>query len=259
MRIQGCFAALVKRVSLKLSTMDIDMHGFRLYVSTLFPPGDFVFKNDTIMEIFSAITHNRLWDHFYYSPVEQICKEFGWEDLEVRGWINRYKAELAGFKATTKIIDYIKECNDEDEIADSEQSIHLYKARYDKKYCRKLTVKLKVPVTEKSLDYIDEFWRSIADLFLLPSLPVLLEKIREGSTEVTWFISAIAASQIESAILNADSVRLFQRFEVMQIILNSRIVYTANQDDMISLLWTELLETKEQLKVRKQEQLNACQ
>ena len=69
--------------------------------------------------------------HYYCTPIEEIAKEFGGDDLELRGWIDDYKSELAGFKATTKIVDYIKVCNDEEEIADSDQSLQKDIARYD--------------------------------------------------------------------------------------------------------------------------------
>lgn len=197
-RVKGCFAALVKRVSIRLSTMDIDMRGFRLFIAALFPPGNFISDAVSVIDIFSAITHCRLWDYSFYNPIEEICKEYGEDDPELSKYISSYKAELAGFKATTKIIDFIEECNDEEDIACSDDSIDQYMARYDKKYYRRLAVKLKSPVAENSLEYVDHFWRSLADLFLLPSLPVLLDSIHRGCTEITWSISSKAASKIES-------------------------------------------------------------
>ena len=142
-------------------------------------------------------------------------------------YISSYKAELAGFKATTKIIDFIEECNDEEDIAYSDDSIGQFKARYDKKYYRRLAVKLKSPVAENSLEYVDDFWRSIADLFLLPSLPVLLESIHRGCTEITWSISSKAASKIESSVL------LFYRLlDVIQVKLDDEILFMAEEDDV---------------------------
>ncbi len=150
-RIKGCFATLVDKVAMKLSSMNINMERFRTFVAILFPPGDCISNTATVIEIFKALTHTRLWDHSSYSAFESIYKEFGAEDPELRKWIDGYKAELAGFKVTMKIIDYIKIC-DSDDFADSEQSIGQYKARYDKKYCHKLAVKIQKKITEKSLE-----------------------------------------------------------------------------------------------------------
>lgn len=196
------------------------MHKFRPFISNLFPPGDFVSNTATIVEIFDALTHNRLWSHFSYSTFESINKEFGKGDPELKNLVDNYKAELAGFKATTRIIDFIKECNNEDDIADSEQTI---KGKYDKKYCRKLTMKLKSQITERSLDYVDEFWRSVADNFFLPSLPIQLDSIQEGCTEISWLISAQAASRIESVL---HSIKFLQQCEVIKILMDGRVFYT---------------------------------
>lgn len=193
------------------------MNDFRLYISTLFSPGDFISKCDSISEIFSAISHNLLWDYFFYHPVEQICKDFGNRNSELKRLINNYKSDLAGFKATTKIIEYIRECKDENEIADPKKSISQYKARYDPQYCRRLAVKLNVPITIKSLIYIDQFWKSVSDLFLLPSLPVLLESIHEGCTELTLLISVKLASKLELVI---DLQEIFKQYEVLQVLLD---------------------------------------
>lgn len=182
----------------------------------------------TIAEIFDALTRNRLWGHFSYSTFELIYKDFGKDDLELHDLIDSYKAKLAGFKATTKIIDFIKECNDDDEIADSEQSIYQDKGRYDKKYCRRLTMKLKRRITEKSLEYIDEFWRSVADNFFLPSLPVQLDSIREGCTEISWLISAQAASKIESVL---HALEFLQKVEVTKVSLENQVMYAAEMND----------------------------
>ncbi len=151
-RIKGCFASFVDNVAVKLNTMNINIERFHTFVANLFPPGDFISDTATIIEIFNALTRKRLWDHSSYSAFESIYKKFGGEDPELKKWIGSYKAELAGFKATTKIIDYINECNSEDEVADSEQSISQYKGKYDKKYCQRLTMKLKSQITEKSLE-----------------------------------------------------------------------------------------------------------
>lgn len=201
------------------------MKEFRLYVMTRFPPGTFVSKQETITDIFTAISDHCLWDYNSYTSVENICKEYGGDDEELLGKINNYKSDLAGFQATTKIVEYIRNCSI-NETADSEQSIGQDKARYNKMYCKKLSIKLEIPVPEKCLNYIDELWRSISDLFLLPSLPVLLESIREGCTEVTWYISTQAASQFESVVLKEDSIELYWKYHVLTIALEGRILYS---------------------------------
>ena len=222
-KIKGSFATLVRKVRSKLGGKDIDMKDFRLYILNLFPPGDIIPDTVSVADIFEAVSRHQLWDYSHCTPIEEIVKEFVGDDLELRGWIDDYKSELAGFKATTKIVDYIKVCNDEEEIADSDQSLREDIARYDRRYCRKLTVKLKSRVTEKSLDYIDQFWRSIADHFLLPSLSALLDSIQEGCVEVTWLVPTLSALQIQANI--QDSTQFLEKLEVIRVIMDGEILY----------------------------------
>ena len=65
-RIKGCFASLVKKVSSKLNVMDIDMRAFCPFIANLYPPGNFLSNVDSVAEVFNALTHNQLWDHFSY-------------------------------------------------------------------------------------------------------------------------------------------------------------------------------------------------
>ena len=191
------------------------MGDFLLYITTLFPPGDFVAYAKSVTEVFRAITQNQLWDYNSFTPVEEIVKKFGENDPQLTGWINNYKSEVAGFKAVTKIAVYIQACREEEDIADSEQSIRQNLARYDRRYCHKLSIKLKARITEKSLDYIDQFWRSIADYFLLPSLPVLLDTIKEGCVEVTWLVPTVPALQMEANM--EDSEDFWRNLEVTRV------------------------------------------
>ena len=240
-RIKLSYASLVIKVTSKLGGKDIDMKDFRLYILNLFPPGDIIPDTVSVADIFEAVSRHQLWDYSHCTPIEGIAKEFGGDDLELRRWIDDYKSELAGFKATTKIVDYIKVCNDEEEVADSDQSLRKDIARYDRRYCRKLTVKLKSRVTEKSLDYIDQFWRSIADHFLLPSLSALLDSIREGCVEVTWLVPTLSALQIQANI--QDSTQFLEKLEVIRVIMESEILYDEEGLEKVTVDYISWLQT----------------
>ena len=239
-KIKGSFATLVRKVTAKLEKKHFNIDEFRLYIFNLFPPGDIIANSATVTDIFGTLSRHRLWDYSYCTPIEEIANEFGGDDLELRGWISYYKSELAGFKATTRIVDYIKMCSGEEEIADAEQSLRQDMARYDRQYCRKLTVKLKSRVTEKSLDFIDQFWRSIADHFLFPSLPVLLDSIQEGCVEVTWLVPTLSALQIQTNI--QDSAAFLEECEVMQVIMDGEILYDEEGLGTVSIIVDKKLE-----------------
>lgn len=87
--------------------------------------------------------------------------------------INKYKSELAGFKATNKIIDYIrcKKSGDPSDWDTNELKPHLpiqqSMAEIDSTYCHKLSSKLKERVNEKCLDYVEQLWVSVTEYLYL--------------------------------------------------------------------------------------------
>ena len=195
------------------------MEEFRLFIITLFPR-DIVSNTSSVTESFEAISRHQLWDYSSYCPIEEISMRFGGDDPQLSEWIKKYKSELAGFKATTKIADYIKVCSGEEAMADSEERLQM--TRYDKHFYRRLTFKLKTRVTEESLDYIDELWRSIAKYFYLPSLSVILDTIKEGCVEVTWLVPTPSALQIQTNI--QDSEEFLQAHHVMHVMLDCEVL-----------------------------------
>lgn len=239
--IRASFAALVTRIVGKLKKKDIDESAFRLYIINLFSPGDIVSHTTSIAEICECLSRHRLWDYNTYHPVEKIATMFANGDDELKGWISDYKSELAAFKATTKIATFIKECDEDDDIADPDQTIQENLARYDKRYCRKLTIKLKARVTEQTLVYIDEFWRSIADHFILQPLSVLLETIREGCMEITWYIPTPSAFQILTCI--KTSKEFFQEQGISRLAVDNEILYDEGMDEVglnTTTIWNRL-------------------
>ena len=224
--IESNFAKLVLKVASKLEEKDINMKMFRLYIVTLFRQcsRNIIADKDStsVTDIFLTISDNELWDFSSCTRIEKIAEEFGGDDLELKGWIHDYKSELDGFRATTKIVNYIERCNYK-KTAHSHQSLQKDFARYDEGYCNKLTVKLDSCVTEKSLDYIDQFWMSFANHFLLPSLSALLDSIHGGCVEVTWLIPTQSALQIQANI--QDSAKFLEKLHVIKVIMEGEILY----------------------------------
>ena len=213
------------KVAGKLMKKNINMKDFRLYVINLFPPGDIITGAVNVLDVFAIISRHQLWDSFHYLPLEEIANEFGQHDQELSAIIDKYKAEVAGFKATTKIVDFIKACSSEEDIADPEESIQKDIARYDKRYCHRLTFKLKTRVTEKCLNFIDQFWMFIADHFIIPSLSVLLDSIKDGCVEVTWCVPTKFAVKIQTGI--AYSSEFLRKLKITRVMMDGVIIYEA--------------------------------
>ena len=209
------------RVVKKLERNDINIKEFRMYIINLFPPGDIFTNAFSIANIFEAISQHQLWNYTHYAPIVEISKKFGGDDTELTKWIRDYELELTRFNTTSKITDYISK--NEEETAEEEESLQQGLARYDKRYCKKLMVKLKERIIKDScLDYIDQLWRSIAKYYFLPSPSALLDSIHKGC-KVTWYVPTPSALQIQASI--PDSAEFLQQQEIMQVLLDNEILY----------------------------------
>jgi len=223
--ISAKYATLLTNVYNRLQQKHIDVRGFRLFVVAHFPPGDCIPHSGDLAEVFEAITRNRLWDYLNYQPLEGIVQHFGGDDDEMKDWLKEYKADLAGFKACTKIINYLSEVESDSSFdeSDSEQPTLPKPARYDPRYYRKLSLKLKVKVTDQTLSYIDDIWKSVSEYLLLPPLSALLDHICKGSITVVWLIPTGLVPQSLKRIRQCSN--FFQQNSIESVTLDDKCVY----------------------------------
>ena len=224
-KIKESFAKLLKDVAEKLKSKELDLEVFRFFVVALFPPGRCIPQSSKVIEIFEAVTMNGLWSYWHYTPVERIVAEYAPNDDEMKGLLDKYRKELSGYKAMTKIADAI-ELYEIDEFADPSRRLTV---AFDPAYLQRLSVKLKTRVTEKTLEYVDELWVSLAEYFLLPSLSVLLERIRSGCIEVSWLVPPHFAFQITSNLHENSS--FLQSKGITKVLLDGNCVYDEAQDE----------------------------
>ena len=211
------------RLQQRLQQNQFNVREFRLYIIARFKPGVFVPDTTDFGELFEAITRNGFWDSMNYEPLEDVVLQFG--DKEMRDWVEEYKAYLAGFKACTKLVNYIRkvESNSSFDESDTEQPTIPKQAKYDRRYCRKLSLQLKVKITDKSLSYIDDIWSSVSQFFLLPPLSALLDCICEGSITVIWLVPTNVVPQILKRIHQARN--FFQQHSIASFVLDGHCLY----------------------------------
>ena len=119
----------------------------------------------------------------------------------------------------------------------ADEALEDYKKLYDTRFYRKLSLKLRddrksiIKVNENSLSYIDELWTSLSDHFLLPPLPVLLEKICSGCIEITWTIPESIARTINLKATSPESIEFYQQKNIIHIMMNDTTVF--NDDDIL--------------------------
>ena len=223
--ISAKYATLLANVYSRLQQKGIDVREFLLFVVARFPPGDCIPHSSDLAEVFEAITRNRLWDFLNYQPLEDIVKHFGGDDQKLNEWVKEYKAHLAGFKACMTIVNYLSEVESDSSFdeSDSEQPTLPKAARYDRRYYRKLSLKLKVKVTDQSLSYIDDIWTSVSEYLLLPPLSVLLDHICKGSLTLVWLIPTGLVPQSLKRIRQGSD--FFQQNSIESVTLDDQCVY----------------------------------
>ena len=94
------------------------------------------------------------------------------------------------WQACTKIVDYMLVIKSDTSLDDSDadEPTTATPAKYDRRYRRQLSIKLKVNLAEHSLLYIDRLWNSIAKVLFLPPLSALLDCIHKGCITVVLLI-----------------------------------------------------------------------
>ena len=219
------YATLLTNVYNRLQQKQTNVREFRLFVIARFPPGDCIPQSGDLGELFEAITRNGLWDFWNYQPLEDIVHQFGADDKQMEDWVNKYKADLAGFKACTKIVHYmaVVESDSSFDESDQDQPTQPKQAKYDRKYYHKLSVRLKVKVTDQSLSYIDDIWRSVSEYHLIPPLSSLLDHICKGSITVVWLIPTGLVPRLLKQIHEAGD--FFHQHRITSVTLHDRCVY----------------------------------
>ena len=224
--IRAKYAALLTRVCNRLKQKQINVRDLRLFMITLFSNGDCIPHSTDIQGIFEAITCKQFWDYWNYSPLEAIVQQFGADDAEMLSWVSEYKHDLAGFKACTKIVDYLSvvESDTSFDESDSDEPTAATPAKYDRRYRRRLSVKLKVNIAEHTLLYIDRLWSSIAEILFLPPLSALLDCIRKGCITIVWLIPTGLTPRCLQQVPRASS--FFRANSIQSICLEERCIFS---------------------------------
>jgi len=179
-KINWKFGVLLINSCKKLREKHINIKDFHLFLKNLFPPGECIPESSNVDEIFESITRNKLWNHWNYSPLEKVVHEFMGDDQEMKLWIDAYKKDLAAYKATTRLVNYIAFVDSDpsgDGLPSEEQVEEQEPAKYDRRYYRKLSIKLETKFTSHTLEYLNDLWKELADLYNLPPLVKLLDCI----------------------------------------------------------------------------------
>ena len=218
--IKAYFSSLVLEIQLALKSQS-DVSNVRDFLITFFEC-DFPETSD-VKKLFAATTLKHLWDYHHYSPLEQLINKFLPNDQEVGSLMKAYKARLSGFYLTTKLINYIEYQNlsADDSAEECDQPSPKLTPKQYKKI--KVVLQLERKISQVSLDYVVKLWQCFAEEYEIPSLTAVIDRIVEGSLEVTWRVP----QHIADAILPRS--KFFRRHGIVLVFIDDVIIYDEKQ------------------------------
>ena len=218
--IKAHFSSLVLEIQLALKSQS-DVSNVRDFLITFFEC-DFPETSD-VKKLFAAITLKHLWDYHHYSPLEQLINKFLPNDQEVGSLMKAYKARLSGFYLTTKLINYIEYQNlsADDSAEECDQPSPKLTPKQYKKI--KVVLQLERKISQVSLDYVVKLWQCFAEEYEIPSLTAVIDRIVEGSLEITWRVP----QHIADAILPRS--KFFRRHGIVLVFIDDIIIYDEKQ------------------------------
>ena len=195
--IEGKFSMLVTKSRKRLQSR-INVKEFRIFLITMYSSPNSRDGSSTITtviqsaesldEMFVAFSEYGLWDYLNYYLLEEIIEEFARYDIELNDMMKQYQQDLTGHILAQKIAIYLEATKylismSEDETWDDETwddvSVLSLPPTKHKLY-RKLSAICNVNVTDHTIKYVVDLWRSLAIQFVLPQLPMILHSIAEG-------------------------------------------------------------------------------
>ena len=223
-KIQAKFSTLVTKSRTRLQSREISIEDVQTFLVTMYSsPGsrDGSYMVTTVVEsarsldeIFRALGKYGLWDYLNYYLLQSIIEEFANDDDELNGMMEQYQRDLTGHILTQKIQTYLDAVgeNTADEKVPSPQQLF-----------GKLSVKVKANITDYSLKYVNDLWRSLAIQFSLPQPTMILHKVAEGCIGITWLIPANLVEYVTKMVQETSSV--FAKKHILRVMLKEQCIY----------------------------------
>ena len=140
--------------------------------------------------------------------------------------MKQYQQDLTGYTLTLQIPTYLDSTQYERPIvtmSDDENSADELVPAQKHKLFKKLSVKIDANVTEHSLDYITDLWKSLANQFALPQVAMILHEIAEGCLGITWLIPANLVEYVTRMAQKTSSV--FAEKHILRVMLEKQCIY----------------------------------
>ena len=239
-RIKGKFSILVTKSRRKLQNKKIDVDDVQTFLVTMYSSPKSRDGSDTITvvvesarnlsEIFRALSKYGLWDYLNYYLLQDMIEEFAHDDDELNGMMKQYQKDLTGHILTLQIQTYLDATHDELPFVstnDSENSddatIPALPPQQKYRLFKKLTGKIKANVTDHTLTYVTDLWRSLANQFALPRPAMILHNIAEGCIGITWLIPNNLVKYVTR--MAQETANMFAEEQILTVMLEKQCIY----------------------------------
>jgi len=228
--IKGKFSLLVTKSRRKLQNRKIDIDDVQTFLVTMYSSPDSRDGSDTVTavvesarsldEIFRALSKHKLWDYINYYLLQSIIEAFADDDDELNGMMEQYQEDLTGHILTLRIQTYL-DATHPTATSDSDNEVTALQQDYE--LFRKLTAKCEVKITNHTLSYVVNLWRSLAKQFALPQPAMILHDIAEGCIGITWLIPANMVKHVTQ--MARETTDMFSEENVQRVTLEEQCIY----------------------------------
>ena len=236
-QIEGSFAFLVAKTLEALEENPAIVKPFRTFLIQLYHSQGFISSvlktMTTLEEMFQEISKQGLWSYLNYHLLHQVIKQFGSHNQDLQMRLQKYRQNLNGFKLATKLEEYMSTYQPENEPSLLATARDLPSPDPDPALFTRLSLKIKLKISEQSFNYIDELWESVADTLLLPHYMMLLEEVARGCVCITWRIPSVP-HVIEKVRRCASS--LAEKWGVLTITMDDETIFTNEVSTTLCIL-----------------------
>ena len=258
-KIQGKFSTLVTKSRTKLQIKGINVEDVQTFLVTMYSSPKSRDGSDTITsvvesarsldEIFRALSKHGLWDYLNYYLLQSIIEEFASDDDELNRMMEQYQQDLTGHILTLQIQAYLEAVNSElppvttnDNENPADEIVPALPPQQNCELFKKLTLKVKANVSDRSLSYVDDLWRSLTNQFALPRPAMILHDIAKGCIGITWLIPVNLVKYITK--MARETTNTFAEANVLRVTLEEQCIYPMETEPPLLETEPHLLKTE---------------
>ena len=229
--IEGKFSTLVTKSCRRLQSrkIKIKIKDVQMFLVTMYSSRNSRDGSDTVTTvvesaksldtIFLALSKHRLWDYLNYYLLQSIIEEFASDDDELNDMMKQYQQDLTGHILTLRIQNYLEATKHSLAKSHSETPTD---EQIDKLFS-KLTAKCEINVTNHTVSYVTDLWRSLANQLALPRPAMILHDIAEGCIGITWLIPANLVKHVTQ--MAQETANMFAEENVLRVTLEEQCIY----------------------------------